>query len=156
MKTSKTATAAVWTGAAAAAIAFASPAHADAAPVNLPVTDQVASELVQAGAVLTGRPASEFAGLREGETYYAALPDSGTQYAAAALNSKPEFFEASVMLQDQNSYMMFYKSGKPGSTWIPKAIGFGPIPGGQAACPVPESVRALWQWPAGKCYPPPA
>lgn len=155
MNTMKTAMAAVWTGAAAAAIACASPAQADSAPVILPVTDDVAAELVQAGSVLTGRPASEFAGLREGETYYAELPDTGNQYAAAALASKPENFEASVMLQDQNSYIMFHKSGKPGSTWVPTAAGFGPIPAGQTGCPVPESVRQLWQWPAGKCYPPP-
>jgi hypothetical protein len=148
--------AAVWTGTAAATIAFASPAHTDAAPVNLPVTDQVAAELVEAGAVLTGRPAFEFTGLVDGRTYYAEYPDSGTRYAAAKLAGKPEFLEASIMLQDQNSYMMFTKSGKPGATWVPTAAGFGPIPAGQAACPIPQSVRDLWQWPAGKCYPPPA
>jgi hypothetical protein len=141
--------------AAASTIASAVPAQADVAPVNQPVTEAVAADLVQAGAVLTGRPASEFGGLREGKTYFASMPDSGDQYAAAALTSKPEFFEASIMLQDQNSYMSFAKSGAPGSTWIPRAIGFGPIPAGEAPCPIPQSVRALWQWPAGKCYPPP-
>lgn len=140
--------------AAAGAIALAAPANADVAPVNEPVTDAVAAELVESGAVLTGRPASEFSGLREGETYLAVLPETGDQYAVAKLNAKPEFFEAAVMLQDQNSRMSFYKSGKPGSTWIPKAIGFGPIPAGQAPCPIPQSVRDVWGWPEGKCYPP--
>ena len=140
--------------AAAAIIVSAAPAHADVAPLSQPVTDAVAADLVEAGAVLTGRPASEFGGLREGERYLASMPDSGNQYAAAALTPKPEFFEASIMLQDQNSYMSFSKSGAPGATWIPHAIGFGPIPAGEAPCPIPQSVRDLWQWPSGKCYPP--
>jgi hypothetical protein len=144
----------VTSGAAAATIAVAAPAHADAPPVSQPATDEVAAELIEAGAVLTGRPASEFGGLREGETYYAVMPESGNQYAAAALNSKAENFEASIMLQDQNSYMSFYKSGAPGSSWIPEAIGFGPIPAGEAPCPIPQSVRDVWHWPTGKCYPP--
>ena len=57
--------------------------------------------------------------------------------------------------QDQNSYMMFHKDGDPAATWVPIAAGFGPIPAGQQPCPIPESIRDLWQWPAGKCYPPP-
>jgi hypothetical protein len=150
MKTLKTV---VMTGAAVAALALAAPSHADVAAVNQPLTDTVAAELVEAGAVLTGRPASEFSGLREGETYLAVLPQTGDQYAVAKLNAKPEFFEAAVMLQDQNSRMSFYKSGKPGSTWIPEAIGFGPIPAGESPCPVPQAVRDVWGWPQGKCYP---
>jgi hypothetical protein len=144
----------VTASAAVAIIALAAPAHADAAPVNQPVTDQVAADLVEAGAVLTGRPASEFSGLREGETYWATMPDSGIQYAAASLSAKDNQFEAAVNLQDQNSYMSFSKSGTPGATWIPEAIGFGPIPAGDAPCPIPQSVRDVWQWPTGKCYPP--
>jgi ABC-type dipeptide/oligopeptide/nickel transport system ATPase subunit len=151
MKAMKTLVAA---GAAAAALALAAPAHADVAPVNQPVTDEVAAELVQAGAVLTGRPASEFGGLREGQTYVAILPQTGDQYAAAKLYANDNQMEAAIMLQDQNSYMSFYKSGVPGSTWIPHAIGFGPIPAGEAPCPLPESVRDVWGWPQGKCYPP--
>jgi hypothetical protein len=153
MNKMRSAVAAVWSGAAAATIAIAVPA-ADVAPVNLPVTDEVKAELVALGAVLTGRPASEFGGLREGETYIAVLPQTGDQYAAAKLYAKDNQREAAIMLQDQNSYMSFYKSGKPGSTWIPLAIGFGPVPAGEAPCPVPESVRDVWGWPQGKCYPP--
>jgi hypothetical protein len=62
-------------------------AHADADPVNLPVTADVRAALLQAGAVLTGRPASEFDGLREGRTYYAQDPADGGQWAAAALQA---------------------------------------------------------------------
>jgi hypothetical protein len=144
----------VTAGAAAASIALAIPAYADAPPVNQPVTDQVTAELVEAGAVLTGRPASEFGGLREGETYYAVMPESGIQFAAAKLYAKDNQLEAAINLQDQNSYMSFSKSGTPGATWIPEAIGFGPIPAGDAPCPIPQSVRDVWQWPTGKCYPP--
>jgi hypothetical protein len=129
-------------------------AHADDAPVNLPVTDDVRAQLVQSGAVLTGRPASEFGGLREGKTYYAEQPGDGTQWATAALYANPNQYWAAVNLQDQNSYMSFMKPGIPGSTWIPTAIGFGPIPAGQAPCPLPKDVRDLWGWPAGRCYPP--
>ena len=155
MRTMKTMVAAVWAGAAAATIALAGPVHADDAPVNLQLTDDVRAELVRAGAMLTGRPASEIGGLREGETYYALMPRTGIQWAAASLYAKPGQYWAGVQLQDQNSYMFFSKSGTPGSTWVPIAGGFGPIPAGEEPCPVPESVRDLWQWPQGKCYPPP-
>jgi hypothetical protein len=144
---------AVWMATAAATIGLAAPAHADEQPVNLPVTDDVRAELVQAGATLTGHPASEFGGLRPGKTYYAYQPQGDTYYAAAALTgAKTE--EAAINLQDQNSYMMFYKGGNPGATWTPIAAGFGPIAAGQAPCPIPQPVRDVWQWPAGKCYPP--
>ena len=155
MKTTKTTTlGAVWIATAAATIGLAAPAHADTAPVNLPLTDDVRTELVQAGAVLTGRSASEFTGLRSGKSYYAYVPDRDMYYAAAALDgAKTE--SAAINLQDQNSYMMFRKGGDPGATWVPTAAGFGPIAAGESPCPIPQSVRDVWQWPAGKCYPPP-
>jgi hypothetical protein len=133
----------------------AATAHADNAPVNRPLTDNVRAELVQAGAVLTGRPAAEFSGLRQGKTYIAEDPTTGVQWAAAALRTTPQYYWAGVMLQDANSYMAVTKAGLPGATWIPTAVGFGPIPASQEACPVPEDVRDLWDWQAGKCYSPP-
>jgi len=147
--------AAVWIASAAATIGLAAPAHASESPVNMPLTDDVRAELVQAGAVLTGRSASEFTGLRAGKSYYAYVPGQDMYYAAAALDgAKTEI--AAINLQDQNSYMMFRKAGDPGATWVPTATGFGPISAGEAPCPIPQSVRDVWQWPAGKCYPPPA
>lgn len=85
MKSTKTTVfAAMWIATAAAIIGLAAPAHADS-PVNLTVTDDVRDQLVQAGSVLTGRPASEFTGLRPGKTYYAYQPSSvnPTYWAAA-------------------------------------------------------------------------
>jgi hypothetical protein len=149
-KTTYTILGAVWI---ASALGLAAPAHADTTPVNLPLTDEVRTELVQAGAVLTGSPASDFTGLRPGKSYYAYVPDQDMYFAAAALSgAKTEI--AAINLQDQNSYMMFRKGGNPGATWIPTATGFGPISAGEAPCPIPQSVRDVWQWPAGKCYPP--
>lgn len=152
--TMTTAVAAVWMATASATIGLAAPAHAD--PVNLTVTDDVRAQLIAAAATLTGRPASDFGGLRPGKTYYAYEPDgpNPTYWAAAALDA-PKSEVAAIHLQDQNSYFMFRKDGNPGATWIPTAAGFGPIPAGAAPCPIPQAVRDLWQWPAGKCYPPP-
>ena len=156
MKATKTSmVAAMWMATAAATFGLAAPAHADA-PVNLTVTDGVRTQLVQAGAVLTGRPASEYSGLRPGKTYYAYQPGSveATYWAAAALDG-PKTELAGIRLQDQNSYILFHKDGDPAATWVPIAAGFGAIPAGEEPCPIPESIRDLWQWPAGKCYPPP-
>jgi hypothetical protein len=158
MTTTKTTVlAALWMATAAATIGLAAPAHADDTPVNLPMTDDVRAELVQAGAVLTGRPASEFSGLRPGKTYYAYEPNATnpTYWAAAAL-AGPKSETAAINLQDQNSYMMFYKGADPAATWVPIAAGFGPIPAGEQPCPIPQSIRDVWQWPTSKCYPPPA
>jgi hypothetical protein len=102
-------------------VALATSAHADDSAVNLPLTDEVRAELVE-----------------------------------AALYANPGEYWAGVQLQDQNSYMAFMKPGIPGATWIPTAIGFGPIPAGQNPCPLPEEIRGPWNWPTGKCYPPPA
>jgi hypothetical protein len=153
MKSKKFALAAM--GAAAAVIGLAAPAQACGgdSPVNLTLTDDIRAELVQAGATLTGFPASEFAGLQPGKSYYGYEPESDTYWAAGKLTGAKSF-EAAVNLQDQNSYMMFHKSGAADATWVPIAAGFGPIPAGKAPCPIPESLRDVWQWPAGKCHPP--
>ena len=154
MKT--TVLAGVWMAATAAVIVLAAPAQAcgDSA-VNLPLTDDVRAELVQSGATLTGFPASQFTGLQPGKSYYGYDAKNDTYWAAAALTGARSA-QAAVNLQDQNSYMMFYKSGDPDARWIPIAAGFGPIAAGEVQCPVPESVRDVWQWPAGNCYPPPS
>jgi hypothetical protein len=148
------ATIVILVGAAAASVVLAAPANADDAWVNVPLTDDVATQLLAAGAVLTGRPVSEFGGLQEGRTYIAQQA-SGGEWAAAKLYANPGMMDAAINLQDQNSYMFFRKNGTPGSTWVPIAAGFGAIPSGEAPCPIPQAARTLWQWPQGKCYPPP-
>jgi len=130
MTTTKTTVlAALWMATAAATIGLAAPAHADDTPVNLPMTDDVRAELVQAGAVLTGRPASEFSGLRPGKTYYAYEPNATnpTYWAAAAL-AGPKSEKAAINLQDQNSYMMFYKGADPAAKWFRSPRGLVPFP----------------------------
>lgn len=141
---------------AGAATILAAPAHADP-PVNLTVTDDVRVQLIEAGATLTGRPASEFSGLAPGRTYYAFVPsETNPMYWAAAALYGPRSEAAAINLQDQNSYMFFRRSADPDATWVPIAAGFGPIPAGVQPCPIPQTVRDLWEWPSGKCYPPPA
>jgi hypothetical protein len=111
---------------------------------------------LQAGAVLTGHPASEYTGLQPGKTYYAYDPNNDTYWAAAAL-SGPKTFDAGVMLQDANSYMMFRKSGQ-GGTWVPFRVGYGPgaLMPPDGVCPLPPAIHDLWQWTPGGRYPPPA
>ena len=153
MKTTKTkVVAAVWMAAAAATTGLAPLAHADDTPVNLPVTDDVRAQLVQAGAVLTRQPADQYTGLQPGKTYYAYDPDNDTYWAAAAL-SGPKTFQAAVMLQDANSYMIFHRQSQ-GGTWVAIGVGFGPISSGEEPCPLPPEMHDLWQWPPGACYPP--
>jgi hypothetical protein len=147
----------VWMASAAAVIGLAAPAQAcggDSA-VNLTLTDEVRTELVESGATLTGFPASEFTGLRPGRSYYGYDVESDMYWATGTLWG-PKSFDAAVMVQDQNSYMIFHKSGDPKATWVPIAAGFGPISMGEAPCPIPESVRDVWDWETGKCYPPPS
>jgi hypothetical protein len=141
---------ALCSGAVAATLGLAATAHADPA-VNLPVTDEVRAELVQAGAVLTGRPASEFTGLRPGKTYYAYDQNTDAYWAAAALVASPTAFQAGVNLQDQNSYMLFRKAD--GGTWIPYADGYGGMRGQSCPVQIPPAVLSVWQWAPGTCYP---
>jgi hypothetical protein len=154
MKTMTTTIAAVWMATAAAVLGVAAPAQADEAPTDLPLTDVVRAQLVQAGAVLTGRPVSEFSGLQPANQYYAYEPNADNPYywAAAALEGKT--YLAKVYTQDQNSYMIFRKGGDPAATWVPMAVGYGPIPAGDDPCPLPQSIRDVWKWETGKCFPP--
>jgi len=69
--------------------ALATSAHADDSAVNLPLTDEVRAELVEAGAVLTGRAASEFGGLRRGGRTTPRNPSNGVNGPRAALYANP-------------------------------------------------------------------
>ena len=148
--------AAVWISAAAAAIGLAAPAHADPdpqAPVSLPVTDGLRDQLLQAGALLTQHPATDYTGLAPGTTFYAYDPILDTYWAAATL-AGPKNDDAAIMLQDANSYMAFRKAGQDGA-WVPMAVGFGPSatmpPEGN--CPLPPAIHDLWRLMPDFCHP---
>lgn len=123
--------------------------------VNLPVTDQIRSQLVTAGAGLNNIPASEYSGLAPGLTYYALDRTSNRYWAAARLVPAPSSnpsspTQAQVASQDAGSYYVF--SQPSGGAWTVYAAGnTGPA----TPCPVtvPAPVVAAWGWTAGSCRP---
>jgi hypothetical protein len=122
---------------------------------NLPVTDQIRSQLVAAGADLNSIPVAEYTGLAPGLTYYALDKESGTYWAGARLVPAPSSdlsspTRAQVASQDAGSYYLF--SQPKGGSWTAYAAGnVGP----GAPCPVtvPAEVIVVWGWPAGSCRP---
>ncbi len=123
--------------------------------VNLPVTDQIRSQLVTAGAALNNIPASEYSGLAPGLTYYALDKASNTYWAAARLVPAPSSnpsnpTRAQVASQDAGSYYLF--SQPRGGAWTVYAAG---NTGQSTPCPVtvPAAVVAVWGWSAGGCRP---
>jgi hypothetical protein len=137
---------------AALALVLAPAAVADDSPVNLHVTDAVRGELVSAAAATTnGIPASEFTGLRPGQTYYAYQPDDQIYWAAAGLVPGPSL-RSQVATQDAGSYYIFRKP--EGGSWTAFLDGAGV--NRDRGCPagLPATVQSLWQWPTGRCAPP--
>jgi len=123
--------------------------------VNLPVTDQVRSELVSAGSALNNIPASEFSGLAPGLTYEALDRSTGVHWAGARLVAAPSSdpsnpTQAQVSTQDQGSYYVFRQP--PGGAWTAYAAG---NTGPGTACPVtvPTAVLRVWGWQPGSCRP---
>lgn len=137
---------------AAVDVVLAPAALADAAPVNLPVTDAIRAELVIAAAATTnGIPASEFGGLLPGRTYYAYEPDHQMYWAAAGLVPGPSL-RSQVATQDAGSYFIFRRA--EGGSWTAFVDGAGVnrdqgCPGG-----LPAAVQSIWQWQTGICSPP--
>lgn len=135
----------------ALALVIAPAAIADDSPVNLPVTDAVRAELVSAAAATTnGIPASEFTGLRPGQTYYAYEADDQTYWAAARLLAGPSL-QSQVATQDAGSYFIFRKPERGSWTAFVDGAGVNRDQG----CPagLPTAVQSLWQWPPGGCRP---
>ncbi len=122
---------------------------------NVPVTDQIRSQLVAAGAALNKIPVSEYTGLAPGLTYYAFDASSNTYWAGARLVPAPSSdpanpTRAQVASQDEGSYYIFTQP--KGGGWTVYAAGnVGP----STPCPVavPASVLAVWGWPSGSCRP---
>jgi len=128
---------------------------ASATAANVPVTDQVRSELVAAAASLQSIPVAQFSGLAPGLTYYGQDKTTGTYWAGARLVAAPSSdpsnpTRAQVSTQDEGSYYVFSKPS--GGSWTAYAAGnVGP----GTACPVtiPPAVLQVWGWPAGSCRP---
>jgi hypothetical protein len=138
---------------AAAAAAFLGPAttaHADP-PRNLPVTDAIRAQLLEAGAAHKGIPASDFTGLTPGKTYYAYDLDTATYWAGAHLIPSANAYEAQVADQDAGSYLLFEQPR--GGVWTAFNDGVARSPGCPA--PLPATIIALWEWDPQKCRPVP-
>jgi hypothetical protein len=128
---------------------------ASALAANVPVTDQVRSELVTAAAALQSIPVAQFSGLAPGLTYYGQDKTTGIYWAGARLVAAPSSdpsnpTQAQVSTQDEGSYYVFQKPS--GGAWTAYAAG---NTGPGTACPVtiPPAVLQVWGWPAGGCRP---
>jgi hypothetical protein len=126
-----------------------------ATAINVPVTDEVRSELVSAGSALNNIPASEFSGLAPGLTYYGLDRSTGVYWAGARLVAAPSSdpsnpTQAQVSTQDEGSYYVFRQS--PGGGWTAYASG---NTGQDTPCPVtiPAAVLQMWGWPPASCRP---
>jgi hypothetical protein len=118
---------------------------------NLPVTDAIRSQLVQAGAALNHLSSSDYTGLRAGSTFYAYDPATSTYWAAAAMDPSSASMAAQVASQDDGSYLLFTQP--TGGGWTAQNDGLGGIDG--TPCPaIPASVVAAWDWLPGSCKPP--
>jgi len=125
-----------------------------ASAVNLPVTDAVRQELINAGAAVNNIPPSQYTGLAPGLTYYAVDKSTNTYWAAARLvpGMTAADTQAQIASQDQGSYYLFKMPS--GGTWTAYADGqVGP----SSTCPKtvpPANVVSAWGWAAGSCWPP--
>jgi hypothetical protein len=116
------------------------------------VTAAVRSQLVAAGAALNNLPASDYTGLRPGETYYAYDAATRTYWAGAALSPSPSSTPAQVAAQDDGAYLLFEQP--QGGSWKASDVGLAGTPEG-TACPVavPAGILSLWGWNPGSCRP---
>jgi hypothetical protein len=131
-------------------IALAANAHADP-PLNLPVTDAIRAQLLDAGASLKGLPASDFTGLAPGLTYYAYDPNTRIYWAGAHLVPSPTSYEAQVSDQDSGTYTLFQQP--KGGAWLAYRDGGSRSSGCPA--PLPSEILGLWQWNPDICRPAP-
>jgi hypothetical protein len=122
---------------------------------NVPVTDQVRSELVAAAAALQHIPVVQFSGLAPGLTYYGLDKTTATYWAGARLVAAPTAdasnpTQAQISTQDEGSYYVFQKPS--GGTWTAYPAGNA---GPGTVCPVtvPPAIVQVWGWPAGGCRP---
>jgi hypothetical protein len=142
---------------AAAALALAAcgaSTHPPPTPATgaLPVSAAVRAGLLAAGARSHSLPASDFTGLRPGETYYAYDRATARYYAAAGLVPSASSLPAQVGTQDDGAYDLFVR--RAGHAWRVYSDGLGGAQGSICPIELPAPVLAAWGWPAGSCYPP--
>ena len=118
---------------------------------NLVVTDQLRAQLVAAGSALDHLSASDFTGLRAGETYYAYDAATQTYWAGAGLSPSPNSTPAQIASQDDGAYTVFTRTGS--GAWSAYAVGATGVEGGTCPTQVPADVLALWGWAPGSCRP---
>jgi hypothetical protein len=128
---------------------------ASAQAANVPVTDQVRSELVAAAAALQNIPVAQFSGLAPGLTYYGLDKTTGIYWAGARLVAAPSAdpsnpTQAQVSTQDEGSYYVFQKPS--GGSWTAYADG-NTGPGTPCPVAIPPAVLQVWGWPADSCRP---
>ncbi|MBV8982586.1 MAG: hypothetical protein JO086_16935 [Acidimicrobiia bacterium] len=118
---------------------------------NLPVTDELRTQLVAAGAALHHTKPSDYNGLAAGLTYYAYDPATKTYWAGARLDPKSTAEQAQVSSQDEGSYLLFTRTAS--GSWSATDVG-QTGPDTTCAKPPPAAVLAAWQWRPGTCTPP--
>jgi len=150
--TSSTSSVATTTTSSATTTTSLSPTTSMPTTQDVVVTAAVRSQLVAAGAGFNHLVASDYTGLRPGETYYAFDAATQTYWAGAALSPSPSSMPAQVAAQDDGAYLLFERP--PGGAWKVYDVGLAGTPEG-SACPVavPGAVLSLWGWPAGGCRP---
>ena len=118
---------------------------------NLVVTDQLRATLVAAGATLDHLTASDFTGLRAGETYYAYDAATHTYWAGGGLAPSPSSTPAQIASQDDGAYTLFTRTAS--GSWTAYEVGATGVEGGTCPTAVPADVLALWGWAPGSCRP---
>jgi hypothetical protein len=128
---------------------------ASATATNLPVTNQIRTQLVAAASALQSIPVAQFSGLAPGLTYYGLDKTTGVRWAGARLVPAPvpegaDPSQAQISSQDEGSYYVFQQPS--GGSWTAYPAG---NTGPGTACPVtlPPAVLVVWGWPAGSCRP---
>lgn len=118
---------------------------------NLPVTDELRTQLVAAGAALHHTKPSDYTGLAAGLTYYAYDPSTKTYWAGARLEPKQNAEQAQVASQDEGSYLLFTRTAT--GSWSATDVG-QTGPDSTCAKTPPAAVALAWQWKPGTCVPP--
>jgi len=118
---------------------------------NLTVTASIRAQLLAAGAQSHGLQASDYTGLRPGETYYAYDPSTTTYWAAAGLMPSASSLPAQVSSQDDGAYLLYQRPA--GGAWKVFDIGLAGVGGTPCSVVAPPAIVALWGWPAPGCRP---